>query len=245
MPLRAEERIIGVLNVYTKRRRRFKADEIALLATFADQASLAIEKDRLLQEARDHAIQMQALARLNQAVSASLDIGEVLRAITGAAAELTGAPAVAVWVADETRRVLELRAISDDRTAADFPTRTLRFDEGIAGWVASHSRPLDVPDVFRDSRTQAREWFKAHGFTSAHATPIVVHGTLLGVLVLFGTTPFRLRGLLRTRPPRPRADRQPHLSVLCLVARAAGVFAAATRGRWPARGRPADRTSRS
>ena len=193
VPLRAEERIIGVLNVYTKRRRRFKADEIALLATFADQASLAIEKDRLLQEARDHATQMQALARLNQAVSASLDIGEVLRAIAGAAAELTGAPAVAVWVADEARRVLELRAISDDRTAADYPARTLRFDEGIAGWVASHNRALDVPDVFRDSRTQAREWFKAHGFTSAHATPIVVHGTLLGVLVLFGTTPFRLR----------------------------------------------------
>ena len=193
VPLRAHERIIGVLNIYTKRRRRFKPDEIALLATFADQASVAIEKDRMLQEAREHATQLQALARLNQAVSSSLDIGEVLRVIAGAAAELTGAPSVAFWVADEGRRELELRAMSDDRTAADFPERTMRFDQGIVGWVASHSRALDIPDALRDSRVVAREWFQAHGLTSLYATPIVVHSSLLGVLVLFGTTPFRLR----------------------------------------------------
>jgi diguanylate cyclase (GGDEF)-like protein len=193
VPLRARERVIGVLNVYTKRRRRFKADEIALLATFADQASVAIEKDRMLQEARDHAAQLQALARLNQAVSSSLDIGEVLRIIAGAAAELTRAPSVAFFVADESRRELELRAMSDDHNAADFPERTLRFDQGIAGWVASHGRPLDVPDVFADPRTVGREWFEAHRLSSVYATPIVVHSSLLGVLVLYGTAPFRLR----------------------------------------------------
>src|SRR5712692_3356471 len=31
VPLRAHDRILGVLNVYTKRRRRFEQDEIALL----------------------------------------------------------------------------------------------------------------------------------------------------------------------------------------------------------------------
>jgi len=193
VPLRAQERIIGVLNVYTKRRRRFKPDEIALLATFADQASVAIEKDRMLHEAREHAAQLQALARLNQAVSSSLDIGEVLRVIAGAAAELTGAPAVAFFVADEARRELELRAMSDDRTAADFPDRVLRFDQGIAGWVALHARAVDVPDVFRDARTRGGDWFRAHGLSSVHAMPIVVHSSLLGVLVLYGTAPFRLR----------------------------------------------------
>ena len=136
VPLRSHDRIIGVLNVYTKKRRRFKPDEVALLTSFADQASVAIAKDHMLQAAREHAAQLQALARLNQAVSSSLDIGEVLRVISGAAAELTGAPAVAFWVADEKRRELELRAMSDDRTIADFPERTIRFDQGIVGWLS-------------------------------------------------------------------------------------------------------------
>src|SRR5207248_672842 len=45
VPLRANDRVIGVLNVYTTKRRRFQPDEIALLATFGDQASVALEKD--------------------------------------------------------------------------------------------------------------------------------------------------------------------------------------------------------
>jgi diguanylate cyclase (GGDEF)-like protein len=192
VPLRAHGRVVGVLSAFTKRRRRFEADEIALLANFGDYASLAIEKDRMLQEARDHAVRLRALARLNQAVSSSLDIGEVLRATAVAAAELTAAPAVMFWVADEARRELELRAMSNDRTAADYPVQTLRFDEGIAGWVASHGRPLDIPDAESDPRTFAAEWFRGHGFTSAFATPIVFQSSLLGVLVLFGRAPFRL-----------------------------------------------------
>src|ERR1051325_7651013 len=154
VPLRASDRITGVLTIFTKDRRRFQPDEIALLATFADQASLAIEKDRMLQQARGQAMRMQALARLNQAVSSSLDIGEVLRVIAQAAVELTAATTVSFWVADEARRQLELRAMSDDRLADDIPVRTLRFDQGIAGWVASQGRALDVPDVARESRVQ-------------------------------------------------------------------------------------------
>jgi diguanylate cyclase (GGDEF)-like protein len=200
VPLRAHERITGVLTVFTKQRRRFDADEIALLSAFADQASVAIEKDRMLQEARGHAVRLQALARLSQAVSSSLDIGEVLRVIAVAAAELTGAPNVSCWVADEARRLLELRAMSDDRAAADFPVRTVRFDQGIEGWVAAHGRALNVPDVASEPRMAAPAWYQAHELSSAYATPIVFHSSLLGVLVLSGTAPFLLtdddRGVL-------------------------------------------------
>jgi diguanylate cyclase (GGDEF)-like protein len=192
VPLRANDRVFGVLNVYTKKRRRFEADEIALLATFADQASLAIEKDRMLQEARAHTVRLQALARLTQAVSSSLDINEVLRLIAQAAGELTGAPAVSIWIADETRRELELRAMANGGPVDDFPVRRVRFDEGIPGWVAAHGRALAVPDMSQEPRTIAGDWCAAHGLTSAYGTPIVFHSSLLGVLVLFGVGPFAL-----------------------------------------------------
>jgi PAS domain S-box-containing protein len=47
IPLRAGDRIIGALNLFTKERRRFTADEVSLATAFADQASVAIEKARL------------------------------------------------------------------------------------------------------------------------------------------------------------------------------------------------------
>ena len=192
VPLRVTNRVIGVLTVFTTRRRRFQDEDIALLSMFADQASLAIDRDRMLQEARDQAARLRALARLKQVVTSSLDIGDVLQGIAVAAAELTGAPSVAFWVANESRRELTLRAMSDDRTAADFPGLTLRFGEGVAGWVAANRRPLPVSDVFTDSRALGREWFARHGLKSVYATPIVFHDSLLGVLAMFGAAAFTL-----------------------------------------------------
>lgn len=67
VPLRTPERLIGVLNVYTRGRRRFRPDEVALLAAFGDQASLAIHQARLYEERADRVRDLEdALARVNQ-----------------------------------------------------------------------------------------------------------------------------------------------------------------------------------
>ena len=142
VPLSAHGRIIGALNVYTTKQHRFEPDEIALVESFANQASLAIEQDRLLREARERASRLQSLARLNQVVSSSLDTTDVLRAIAAAAAQLTEASAVGCWIADAKHRVLERRAVSDYGIAADYPSATVAFGEGLIGSVATHRKAL-------------------------------------------------------------------------------------------------------
>ncbi len=192
VPLSAHGRIIGALNVYTTKQHRFAPDEIALVESFANQASLAIEQDRLLREARERASRLQSLARLNQVVSSSLDTTDVLRAIAAAAAQLTGASAVACWIADTKQRVLERRAVSDDGIAADYPSATVAFGEGPIGSVATHRKTLEIPDVAADPRITTADWFRAHGLSSALIAPVLFHDLLLGVLALFGRRPFRL-----------------------------------------------------
>ncbi|MCI0800905.1 MAG: GAF domain-containing protein, partial [Chloroflexi bacterium] len=51
IPLLANDRSIGVLAVLDRHIRRFAEDEVSLLQAFADQAALALEKARLLNEA--------------------------------------------------------------------------------------------------------------------------------------------------------------------------------------------------
>ena len=191
VPLRANSSVIGVLNLYARQPRRFGADEVRLASALADQASLAIEKDRLLRDARDRAAHLLALARLNQLVSSSLDIDDVLGAIARAAADLMGVPAVLVWIADEPRRTLALRAFSDPRLAADYPAAAITFDDGLAGWVAAHRRAIDIPDLATDPRVRpgAAAWARAHGLTAAALLPIVFQDTLLGVLALVAGAP--------------------------------------------------------
>jgi GAF domain-containing protein/CheY-like chemotaxis protein len=192
VPLRAHGRVLGSLYVYTLARRRFEGDEISLLSAFADQASLVIDKDRLIQEARTRAARLRTLARLHQLVSSSLDTDEVLRAITRAAAELMDVPLVAISLADESTRTLERRAFSDDLLGEDHPGLRRRFGEAAMGWVAVHRRPLNIPDVFADDRVLAQAWCRRHGFTSALVVPILFQESLLGVLVLFGRRPFAM-----------------------------------------------------
>jgi signal transduction histidine kinase len=192
VPLRAHGRVLGSLYVYTLGHRRFASDEIALLSAFADQASLVIDKDRLIQEARSRATRLRTLARLHQLVSASLDTDEVLRAIARAAAELMDAPLVSIYTTDEPTQMLERRAFSDDMLGTDHPGVRRRFGEGAIGWVAVHRRPLDIPDVLADDRVLARGWCRRHGLSSALLLPVLFHDSLVAVLVLFGRTPFVL-----------------------------------------------------
>ena len=191
VPLRANAAVIGVLNLYSRQRRRFGEDEVRLAGALADQASLVIEKDRLLRDARDRATHLLALARLNQLVSSSLDTDDVLTAIARAAADLMAVPVVLVWSADEGRRLLTLRAFSDARLAADFPATAITFDDASAGWVATHRRTLDIPEIAADRRIRhgAAAWAQVHGATAATFLPIVFQDTLLGVVGLGATAP--------------------------------------------------------
>ncbi len=133
---------------------------------------------------------LRTLARLNQLVSSSLDINRILNEIAAAAAELTEAAVVSLWVADEAARTLHLRASSNETMRADHPSRTLRFGEGGVGWVAEHRRPLTVPDLLDDARLVARDWFRNHGLRNAVAVPIIHQDSILGVLAMLGREPF-------------------------------------------------------
>jgi GAF domain-containing protein/ActR/RegA family two-component response regulator len=141
-------------------------------------------------ELEQQVARLRTLARLNRLVSSSLDINTILGEIARAAAALTGAEVVSLWVADGQTQTLELRAFSNEVMGADHPRRRMRFGEGGAGWVAIHRRPLAISDPWDDDRLVARSWFREHGLRSFHAVPIIHEDSLLGVLALLGREPF-------------------------------------------------------
>ena len=132
---------------------------------------------------------LHTLARLNQIVSSSLDMDNVLREIAHTAATLMDAPFVHFFIADEATHTLASRAFSDPRIGEDFPIKMLPFSQGGVGWVATHRRPLQVTDVFTDERSIALDWWRAHGLRSFLAVPIVFEEVLLGVLALSSSQP--------------------------------------------------------
>jgi signal transduction histidine kinase len=64
VPLRSKDRIIGVLNVYSHERRRFRAHEIALMSLLAQQSAVAIENASLYQQTREAGDSLRASEKL-------------------------------------------------------------------------------------------------------------------------------------------------------------------------------------
>jgi CheY-like chemotaxis protein/signal transduction histidine kinase len=160
------------------------------------QHELALENARLYAAQETRAVRLRTLTHLNQLISSSLHMDEVLHEIAQAAATLMQAPVVRFWMVDEATQTLEVRAFSDESLSTDFPIRTLPFNQGRVGWVATSRRPLNIPDVFAANAYPAAHpeihaWCKRHGLSSFYAVPIVLANTLLAVLVLNGRQHFQ------------------------------------------------------
>lgn len=190
LPIKARDRVLGVLTLNTETARRYDEEEIAYLASFADRAALALEHVRLRDDLEERLYRTDALAALNRLITSSLDLDRILDEITRAAARLMSADLVVVYTADEARQVLEARAISDPAHWEEYPQRRMRFDEGAVGEAIRGRRTIHVPDLDADPRTRAAGWFRDHGLGSGIAVPILHGDTAIGVLAMASRTVF-------------------------------------------------------
>ncbi len=157
----------------------------------SDETRLLEEIETLRHAHSIRATRLGTLARLGRLVTSSLDMTEVLAAITRAAAEIANAPFASFWLASEDTETLTLGATSDDTLWADYPLKSCRFNQGLIGLVAKEKVAISVPDVFRDGRIVGPDWFRRHNFKSYYGIPLLFHHSVLGVLSLHGTVPFR------------------------------------------------------
>ena len=190
LPIKARGRVLGVLNLNTETARHYDADEIAYLSSFADRAALALEHVRLRDDLEDRLYRTDTLTALNRLISSSLDLDRILDQIARAATRLMNADLVIVFTVNEARQVLEVRSIAPSGQWADYPSRAIGLDEGVAGAALRSRRTIHVPDLDADPRTRAAAWFREHGLRSAIAVPILLGDTAIGVLGIASKTAF-------------------------------------------------------
>jgi len=98
VPLRAHGRAVGTLSLFTKGARHFLPDEMALLSALADQASLAIDKARLLRETEEGRALLERLSHAAIAMQSSWGRDDRLAAFVHAARDVVGFDRVNVFL---------------------------------------------------------------------------------------------------------------------------------------------------
>jgi two-component sensor histidine kinase len=100
VPILARDVLEGALNVRTREPRAFTEAEIALLTAIGSQVGQSIEHAKLYAQARRRVDELEALARISQAVSESLYLEESLEAIVRTTVESLRATGAAVVLED-------------------------------------------------------------------------------------------------------------------------------------------------
>ncbi len=91
-PLRHGARVLGVINVIDDQRTDpYEADEVRVLQLFADQAAIALENARLLEETRRRAIHLESVTSVAAALRAARHRDEVMPVILNRLQDLVGA----------------------------------------------------------------------------------------------------------------------------------------------------------
>jgi PAS domain S-box-containing protein len=191
-PIRSEDRVLGTLHIYRERGHEWHDDALNLAAGLADQAAVAIENATRYAGLQDSLERAKIPARVNQLLSAALDLDVLLGEIAAGVVKVANAAAASVWIADDDARALSLVAFSDPELGEDQTFRRLSYGEGWAGWVAAHRAPLDVPNVFQDARLVDARWWEAHGLTSAYTLPVLDGETLVAVISINGAEPVQI-----------------------------------------------------
>jgi len=81
VPILARKQLAGALNVRTLEPREFTQDEIELLVAIADQVAQTIQHAQLYAQAQSRVAELEALAKISEAVSESLYLEESVEAI--------------------------------------------------------------------------------------------------------------------------------------------------------------------
>jgi len=200
IPLRHENTAVGCLVVSRLEVLPFTPNEIRLLEAFADQAAIAIANTRLFQELQERTAQLtrsvdelEALGKVSQAVSSSLDIQEVLTTILTHAVELSKADGGTVYALDdETGRIRPRAAygMSQALMAAIQENDRPELVNPIVARVIEARAPVNVPYLFdgdlfaRVPDSAIRPVLEREGFRSALAVPLLRDDRILGALVI-------------------------------------------------------------
>ncbi|HEU5310803.1 MAG TPA: GAF domain-containing protein, partial [Candidatus Eisenbacteria bacterium] len=144
VPMLRQHDVLGVFFMYRTEVRAFTDKQIDLVATFADQAVIAIENARLLGELRARTgeltrsvEELTALDEVSRALSSTLDLETVLQTIVDRAVQLSYGNGGTILEYDEATEEFQLRVSTEGEDAVAALRETgLRKGEGAVGRMA-------------------------------------------------------------------------------------------------------------
>ena len=185
--------VIGVLCVAERAhtRRRFTDDEKRLFTLLAGPAAVAIRNARVWRARVERARRLRALLDASRAISATMDLDEVLQRIARAAVDVAGASQSAIYEYRVETDSIVYRAVyerfaapdaePDDDLGSAYPLAAYPGERAILENGALVEEHCSDPDLPADRRASMEAW----GEKTVLSVPLHFRGDAVGILRLY------------------------------------------------------------
>ena len=189
VPLRVDDRTIGVLVVESEDAEAFSGADFKVLTAVADFAALAIGRARLLVSARRRADEQQALLDTMADLSGELELSKLLHAVLGRAVALLGVTGGELAIFEEETR--QLHVVASAGISRDSTGTRLALGEGAMGKVAVSHEPLIIPNYDQWSGRSTKYSDVRDTVQAVMVAPLLIGQRLVGAIASVHADPTR------------------------------------------------------
>lgn len=178
VPVKALDKVIGVLTLYTDKPRDFSSDEIKFLSALAENGGMAIKTARLFDRMNKNS---ELFLELASSINSSLNIREILRQMTDRIAESFGIKGVIIRLLNQETGNLDL--VASHGLSEEFLNKgPISSEKSVI--EAMKGETVVIEDVSKDNRIQYAEETLKEGIASMLCVPIKNAEKVIGVMKL-------------------------------------------------------------
>jgi PAS domain S-box-containing protein len=192
VPLIVRGELIGFMTLDNNMSNAFQPEDIPLVSSFGSQSAQAIDNARQFRSAKQRLERLDALHRIDKAISNSLNLKVTLSVLLDQSMRQLRVDAAVVLMYSNNLQTLDFVQGRGLRTQALQHT-SLRLGQGLAGKAALEREDVFVPDLSQSGSAVFQEspQFREEGFVAYYGVPLISKGSLVGVLEIFHRSPLK------------------------------------------------------
>jgi GAF domain-containing protein len=182
VPIMVQNRVLGVVSLYTASPRDFSRDEIDFLTALADQGGMAIQHARLFERIKQNSMLFHDLAA---SINSSLDIKMIFHILTADLCEALGMKGVAIRLFNKETDTLDI--VASYGLSEEFLNKgPVSAEKSVR--QALNGETVIIKNVATDDRIQYKEETTKEGIVSMLVVPIKAQDEVIGVMRLCSGT---------------------------------------------------------
>ncbi len=183
-PIRVRDIVVGFVDLASFTPGFYTQVHAERLQAFADQAAIAIENARLLEQAHQRADELVTLLEFGLAATSGLDLDELLQALLEKCKRVLPIEVFYIATYDNNTQMIEYPLFYDKGEISELESHIITDTPGLTGWIIQNRQPLYIPDALDEAAIQKYNIFQVGGDPSRSyaGVPLMLGKRVVGVI---------------------------------------------------------------